>query len=113
MKNIAPFIVLIAALAIIGIVLANWFSYRLKKQLLDTHPADESLLGLIRDLWKPGREALKWGLLLLSGGIGLIIDNFVPFDNDNSALGFGIEAVFLAGGFLTYYLFINKKNHER
>ena len=112
MKNLAPFIVLVAALAIIGIVLVNWFSYRLKKQLLDARPADENILGLIRDLWKPGRETLKWGLLLLSGGLGLIVNSFVPVDNDQTALGFGIEAVFLAAGFLTYYLLIQKKNDE-
>jgi hypothetical protein len=110
MKNIAPFLVLIAILAIIGVVLVNWFNYQLKKRLLDSRPADENTLQLIRDLWRPGNEALKWGLLLLSGGLGLILLNFIHMDIENSALGFGIEAVFLAAGFLTYYLLIKKRS---
>lgn len=113
MKNYAPFIALIAILAIIGIVLVNWFTYRLTRQLLDTHPPDEKIVGLIRDIWRPGREALKWGLLLLAGGLGLILDSIIPFDTENTPLGFGIEAVFLATGFLTYYALIQKKNNDK
>ncbi|WP_316834375.1 DUF6249 domain-containing protein [Pedobacter nutrimenti] len=112
MKNIAPFLVMIVVLVIIGIVLVNWFNYRLKKRLLDSRPADENTLGLIRDLWHPGNEALKWGFLLLSGGLGLILLHFIPMASEDSTLGFGIEAVFLGVGFLTYYLLIKKKDHE-
>lgn len=103
---------MIAVLAIIAIVLVNWFNYRLKKRLLDSRPADENILNLVRDLWRPGREALKWGLLLLSGGLGLILISVIPADSEDSALGFGIEAVFLAAGFLTYYILIKKNDHE-
>jgi hypothetical protein len=113
MKNIAPFLVIVVLPAIIGIVLVNWFNYRLKKSLLDARPADENILGLIRDLWRPGREALKWGLLLLSGGLGLVLLHFIPDTGEESVLDYGIEAVFLSAGFLIYYVLIKKKDHEK
>jgi uncharacterized protein involved in cysteine biosynthesis len=111
-KHLAPFIALVAALTIIGIVLVNWFSYRLKKHLLDARAGDENILGLIRDLWRPGQEALKWGLVLLSGGLGLIVNGFIPVGDDHAIVSFGVEIVFLGAGFLSYYVLVQKKERD-
>ena len=107
-KHVAPFIVMTALLVIVAIVLTNWFNYRLKRRLLDVAPQDEKLLRLIGELWKPSIEALKWGLLLLAGGLGLILIEYLPNPDDSLTLPFGVEAVFLSAGFLGYYFLIRK-----
>lgn len=56
------------------------------------------------------QSALKWGMVVLFGGLGLILLSFVPYDY-NSPLPFGIEAVMISSGFLVYY-FIEKKQKE-
>jgi hypothetical protein len=112
-KHLAPFIALVATLTIIGIILVNWFNYRLKKHLLDTRSGDENVLALIRDLWRPGQEALKWGLVLLSGGLGLIVNGFIPFDEDHASISFGVEIVFLGAGFLSYYVLSQRKKPDQ
>lgn len=108
-KHLAPFVVMIILLVILAITLVNWFNYRLKKRLLDAGPVDEKLLHLISQLWRPGAEALKWGLLFLSGGLGLILVDYLPNRGDDLVLPFGVEAVFLSAGFLTYYAIIRKQ----
>lgn len=47
-------------------------------------------------------EALKWGLIVLFGGAGLIIIHFLNFDI-NSVLPWGVEMTAIAAGFLTYF----------
>jgi hypothetical protein len=47
-------------------------------------------------------DTLKWGIILLFGGIGLIVLEYIPY-RYNSTLPFGIETVCLALGFLVYY----------
>lgn len=47
-------------------------------------------------------DALKWGLIGLSAGMGLIIIHFAQFDM-NSPLPFGIEITAIAAGFLAYF----------
>lgn len=51
---------------------------------------------------------LKWGLILFFGGIGLIIINFVPYDQ-TSTLPWGIEVVCLSLGYLLYYFALKSK----
>lgn len=47
-------------------------------------------------------EALKWGLIGFSAGVGLIVIHFAQFDM-NSPLPFGIEITAIAAGFLAYF----------
>jgi len=112
MKQTAPFAVMIALLIVAGIVIVNWLNYKLKQRLLDNGPADDRLLQMIGKIWQPSREALKWGLLLLAAGIGLIIIYFMPDGDDYLPLNAGIEFVSVAAGFLAYYLILNKSNRE-
>ncbi|GAA4397820.1 hypothetical protein GCM10023187_07690 [Nibrella viscosa] len=50
-------------------------------------------------------ENLKWGLILLFTGIGLIVVEFLPY-SFNSSLPYGVISVFTAIGFLVYYLIV-------
>ncbi len=54
-------------------------------------------------------EALKWGLIGFSAGIGLIVIHFAEFEL-NSPLPFGIELTAIAGGFLAYFFIARNMN---
>lgn len=54
------------------------------------------------------QSALKWGLIVLFGGIGLIIIDSMGLDGDE-AMPYGIEAVCIAVGFLVYYTMMKKE----
>ncbi|MDM8160572.1 hypothetical protein QUH73_12170 [Labilibaculum sp. K2S] len=61
--------------------------------------------------------ALKWGLVVLFGGLGLIgIEilglNYPEFIRYNSVMPYGIEFVSVSIGFLLYYLIMSKKVKE-
>ena len=54
------------------------------------------------------QSALKWGLIVLFGGLGLIIIDAMGLDGDD-AMPYGIEAVCIAIGFLIYYAMVKKE----
>lgn len=49
------------------------------------------------------RKILKWALLLLFGGLGLIVLQYTHYGL-NEPMPYGIEAVFISTGFFIYYL---------
>ncbi len=53
-------------------------------------------------------SALKWGLILLCGGIALILLEYLPYERD-SPLPFGVFIVFVAAGFLIYFKMMKKE----
>lgn len=109
MKHIFPFIVIIIFIVAIAIVIISSFNYRLKKRIIESGPIDDNSLKFLGRLSGTESEALKWGLILLSGGIGMVMMEFIPY-SFNSPLPYGIEAVFLAAGFLAYYFIVRKEN---
>jgi hypothetical protein len=109
MKQIMPFLAVIAVLIIIATLISNLFNYRLKKQILENGGVNDNVQRLINRL-SSGSDALKWCLILLFGGIGLIVLEYLPYNVEESPLPFGVEAIFLAAGFLAYY-FLVKKHH--
>lgn len=54
------------------------------------------------------QSALKWGLIVLFGGLGLIIIDSMGLDGDE-AMPYGIEAVCISVGFLIYYAMMKKE----
>jgi hypothetical protein len=52
--------------------------------------------------------SLKWGLVALMAGLGLIIIEMTCGTNEfeHSVLPFGIELVFISSGFLIYFLIV-------
>lgn len=54
---------------------------------------------------------LKWGLIILLAGAGLIIIHFLDLDSD-SPLPYGIESVCIAIGFM-FYFFIEKHSSDK
>ncbi|MEQ8925304.1 MAG: DUF6249 domain-containing protein [Fulvivirga sp.] len=56
-------------------------------------------------------SSLKWGLLILSAGIGLVIIDGVSF-KDESTLPFGIFAISVSLGFLVYFVLARRMSDE-
>ena len=99
-------IVLFIVVAYIITVIFNFF---LRKQILDSGPIDDNAREFLKSLAPLGLEPLKWGLLGLFGGIGLVIIEFIPYRLNESPLPYGVEAIFLSIGFLTYYAIVRKQ----
>lgn len=102
MKNLAPFIVMIAILIAISVMIVVMTNYQLKKKILDKENIDDKMFIILNNLTGFNSEMLKWGIILLFGGIGLIVLQFLPYD-ENSPFPYGVMTVFVALGFLTYY----------
>jgi hypothetical protein len=109
MKSLAPFIVMIAILITSATCLVVIANFLLKKKIIDKGPLDQTSLQFMDRLSGTGAEVLKWSLILLFGGIGLVVLEFLPFDADSSPLPYGVEAIFVSIGFLLYYLTQRKR----
>lgn len=93
----------------IGYITKILTEYRLKRKLIEKNLVNADAANIINDQELDGKYAsLKWGLIILFGGIGLIVINLVDFYRD-SPLPFGIMAVSIATGFLTYFLLVKNK----
>lgn len=92
----------------IVVIINSLFSYLLKKRIIGLGQIEKETLDVLLKPIGLSSEPLKWGLLLLFGGIGLVIIEFLPYEANQSSLPYGIEAVWLAIGFLTYYLWMRK-----
>ncbi|MEL6561621.1 MAG: DUF6249 domain-containing protein [Bacteroidota bacterium] len=59
-------------------------------------------------------SSLKWGLIILSGGIGLVFVEIFSGWYGNSSLPLGILSISISLGFLTYYFIVRnaRKNDD-
>jgi uncharacterized oligopeptide transporter (OPT) family protein len=112
MKKIMPFIVMIGILVTIAVVIKAYLNYRLKKYILQHKEVDDRMMKLLETTANgfPG-DALKWGIILLFSGIGLVAIEYIAYERD-SPLPYGIELIFLATGFLLYYVLQKRENDK-
>lgn len=61
-------------------------------------------------------STLKWGLVALFAGVGLLVNDLFFFRDPHALetgfhemIPFGLELIFIAGGFLTYFFIVNRK----
>jgi hypothetical protein len=113
MKQLLPFIILIVFFIIIAVLIIAVLNYRLKKRILDAGPIDENSVKLLAQLTSAGTESLKWGIILLFAGSGFVVMQYIPYSAEDSPLPYGVEMVFIAAAFLTYYLIIQKKGNQQ
>jgi len=111
-ETLGSFIMIISVFAIIAAIITAFLNYRLKKRILDAGPVDENALKLIPAFPRMNTEMLKWGVILLFAGLGLIVLEFIPYDVEHSPLPYGIETVFIAIGFLVYFYMVKNKPHQ-
>lgn len=83
--------------------------YRLRKKLIDKGLVNENAGSILKnESFEAGKySSLKWGLIVLTGGIGLIIINYMPYDGDEP-MPYGVFAVSVAVGFLIYYFYVKR-----
>jgi len=88
-------------------------NHKLKKKLIDKAETNDALNAKLADSMKLLSEksdtnkyaTLKWGLVTLGAGIGLILSHYLSFDFDGP-LPFGILLTFISLGFLIYYFIV-------
>ena len=122
MGNIAPLIAILGIATALVIVIISILNHRIKSLMIKEGHVDENSIKILSQQNSGFKlDTLKWGIILLFGGIGLILLEYLPhgysidsrYDYHNSPLPFGIETVCLALGFLVYFFIarsINKNN---
>lgn len=103
------FIVVTLLFGIVSIIKAL-SQHFLRKKIVDKNYLDESSIRALQ-LEEGRHTVLKWGMVALFGGLGLIILEFIPYEY-NSPLPFGIEAVMISSGFLIYYYLVKNEKKE-
>lgn len=110
MHDLAPMIMLISFFISIAVVIIALSNNRLKKKMIELGHVDEDAIKLVGQSFKFKFNALKWGLILFFGGLGLVVISFLPYDfQRDTPLPFGVELMFIAAGFLIYYFTIRNK----
>jgi len=118
-QGISAALIIFVAFYGISMVIKAITSYMFKKRLLSSGSLDvgnlKETLELLESSRKPNKEnALKWGLIVLFAGVGLVwldVYGFQSFD-ESSLLTYGIEMAFVAGGFLSYFFIIRSQENK-
>ncbi|MCR8557397.1 hypothetical protein KXD93_07080 [Mucilaginibacter sp. BJC16-A38] len=113
MKQLLPFIIVIVFFIIIAVLILGLLNYRLRKRIINSGPLDQTSFKFLSQLSTVSSESLKWGLILFFGGLGLMIMQYIPYSAEDSPLPYGVEMIFVAAGFITYYLIIQNKRNKQ
>lgn len=111
---------LIVAIVFFGIysIIKMFTDFLLRRKIIkDGHIDKAGILDPVSTVSDENRyPTLKWGLVSLMAGIGLIIIESMSqagriswVKDYNSLLPFGIELVFISTGFLIYFFIVNAK----
>jgi hypothetical protein len=83
-------------------------NYLLRRRLMELGQWNEESLRQLDAQAELPTDNLKWGLILLFFGIGLILAAFLPYSY-YSSLPYGVVAVSTSIGFLIYYGIVTKR----
>ena len=81
--------------------------YYLRKKMVDKGLMGDDAAELLKKQSSSEHGSLKWGLIILFSGIGLILLSAIPYGPD-SPLPYGLFAVSVSVGFLIYF-FISRR----
>lgn len=104
MEEIIPIFAMSVFFGTIIIFTKTLTDFSLKKRLIERDMVNAETADLFKKV-STKQNSLKWGLVVLFAGLGLIINSYVTFA-ETSPLPFGIEAVCIAIGFLIYYYIV-------
>ncbi len=93
------------------IVIKTLTDYYLRKKMVEKGLIGDDAGQLLQNQAENKYGALKWGLIVLSGGIGLMVISIFNF-GQNSTLPYGILATCLSLGFLAYFLIVQNLNKK-
>lgn len=111
MEQVESILISITLFITTAVVVIAILNFILKNRLIGSGHTNPEVIRLLSQLFDHKVAVLKWGLILLSGGIGLIVINYIPEAKElESPLPYGIELIFIAGGFLGYYLNVRRKD---
>ncbi|MFY0606965.1 MAG: hypothetical protein JXR10_09625 [Cyclobacteriaceae bacterium] len=85
--------------------------YYLRKKMVEKGILGDDASELLKKQAEDKYGSLKWGLLVLSAGIGLMVVSIFNYGPD-SPLPYGIFATCLSLGFLSYFLIVKTLNKE-
>lgn len=104
MEELIPIVAIISVFGSVILFVSTLTNYSLKKKLIEKNMVTKETTDLFKSV-SSKQNALKWGLIILFGGIGLIIIDSLGLDGDD-AMPYGIEAVCVSIGFLIYYFIV-------
>lgn len=82
--------------------------YILKKKMIEKGFVNDDTQAIFKQHTSDNRySSLKWGMIVFFAGLALIIMEFIPARPD-SPLPYGLFAVSVSLGFLTYYFIVQK-----
>lgn len=97
----------------VAVIVISILNYSLKRNLIRSGYTDLQLIQQLGQSYTSSVDGLKWGCVLLFGGIGLLIINFIPEARTLEApLPYAIELIAVALGFLCYYLILKYENKK-
>ncbi|WP_370086278.1 DUF6249 domain-containing protein [Ekhidna sp.] len=111
MHDLIPMIAIISVFGSVILFVSTLTNYSLKKKLIDKDMVNPETANLFKKQDNK-QSALKWGLIVLFGGLGLIIIDSMGLDGDE-AMPYGIEAVCISIGFLIYYAMMKKEMDDK
>ena len=88
-------------------------SYILKKKMIEKGFVNDDTQAIFKQHVSTENKysSLKWGLITFFAGLSLIIMEYVPVQ-PQSPLPYGLFAVAVSLGFLTYHFFVKKENEK-
>lgn len=105
MENFVP-IALFLSLAFVTVAVTRIVAdNRTRRKLIEAGATPEQVQAIVTapNRWDAGRaDALKWGLVVGSVGLALIVVQFIPF-RPEEPVSIGLILLFGAGGLLAYY----------
>ncbi len=86
--------------------------YILKKKMIEKGFVNDETQAIFKQqkLNEGKYSSLKWGLIILSAGLALVLLEFIETRPD-SPLPYGLLAVFISTGFLVYYFIVQKQSN--
>jgi len=113
MDHIESITISISLFIITAIVVIAILNFILKNRLINSGLTNPEILNSLGQSFNHKVAVLKWGLILFFGGIGLVVINYIPDAQVDSPLPYGIEMIFIAAGFLSYYFLVRKSEKDQ
>lgn len=105
MEYLISIIVPLAFFAAIVILTTAYLNFIVRARIIKSKENNPEVLRLLTQTLQYRISNLKWGILLLFGGLGFIVIYFLPEScKEELHLCLGIEMVSLSLGFLLYYI---------